>query len=78
MSIICKIQPNNEQEYVLVNFLPYPRGNRDEWISKGEVSRISGAFVNNESIINKDLEPVQKALKGLRDYFCAKFGGGIP
>ena len=39
---------------------------------------MSGAFVNNESIINKDYESVSKALKGLRDYFCLKFGGGIP
>lgn len=57
-----------------MNFLPYPKGNRDEWISKGELGeKISGAFLNNDSISNKDADSVNKALKGLREYFENKF-----
>ena len=33
LAIICKIQRENENEYVKVNYLPYHKGNRDEWIS---------------------------------------------
>jgi hypothetical protein len=34
LSIVCKVQQTNEQETVRVNFLKYPKGNRDEWIPK--------------------------------------------
>jgi len=58
----------------LVNFLPYPKGNRDEWINKAELEeKISGAFLNNDSVGSKDCEPVTKALRGLREYFDNKF-----
>ena len=48
LAVICKIQPKNEQEYIKLNFLPYPKGNRDEWISKSELDRLAGAFANSE------------------------------
>ncbi len=56
-----------------MNFLPYPRGNRDEWISKADFARLSGAFLNNESVINRDLDSVCKSIKGLREYYFNKF-----
>ena len=68
LSIVCKIQPKNEQEYLKVNYLPYPKGNRDEWISKKDSARLSGPFYNSESIVEKELEPIEKGLKQLRDY----------
>lgn len=47
LSIICKIQKTNESECVKVNFLPYPKGNRDEWLSLAEVcNRLSGPYSN--------------------------------
>ena len=47
LSVICKIQPENDDETVLVNFLPYPKGNRDEWISKSEINyRFGGLYTN--------------------------------
>ena len=46
------------------------KGNRDEWISKQEVSdRIVGPFLNSESVKEKDYEPVQRSLSNLREYF---------
>jgi len=57
-----------------VNFLPYPKGNRDEWISKAELEeKICGAFLNNDSISNKETDSVNKAIRGLREYFENKF-----
>jgi hypothetical protein len=32
LSVVCKIQPKNENEYIKVNFLPYRNGKRDEWL----------------------------------------------
>jgi len=32
LSVICKIQPKNDSEYIKVNFLPYRNGKRDEWL----------------------------------------------
>ena len=72
LGIICKIQPKNEQEYLKVNFLPYPKGNRDEWISKSEMpNRISGPFTNAEFV--NDGESIVKNIEGLRHYFSEKF-----
>jgi hypothetical protein len=50
------------------NFLPYPKGNRDEWIGKGDVDRLAGAFAHSESIKSRDEDSVQRGLRGLRDY----------
>lgn len=70
LSIICKIQPENEAEYVKINLFPYPKGNRDEWIALSEIpDRISGPFVNSESVQDFELEPVSKCLTSLRDYY---------
>ena len=44
LSVVCKIQDSNESEYMKVNFLPYPKGNRDEWIQKSEFERLSKPF----------------------------------
>ena len=68
LSIIVKVQPNNEQECVKLNFLPYPKGNRDEWISKNDLHRISGAYCNVEVKDKTDKEVILKNLNGLRDY----------
>lgn len=50
---------NNDNEYLKVNYLPYPKGNRDEWIRKNEViDRLAGPFVHSLSIIDKDKENI--------------------
>jgi len=41
-----------------MNFLPYPKGNRDEWISKQDCERVSGPFLNQESITEKELDKI--------------------
>jgi hypothetical protein len=53
--------------------LPYPKGNRDEWISKSELERLSGPFVYTDE--NKDPEEIRKSLKSLNDYFNTKIHG---
>lgn len=74
LSIICQIQPTNAAEYIQVNFLPYPKGNRDEWISQEEVKeKIFGAFSKSDSVKNRDQESLNKALRGLREYYDNKF-----
>ena len=73
LSIVCKIQPKNEQEYLKLNFLPYPKGNRDEWISKTDVERISGPFVNTDT--NRDPEKIKENIKSLNDYYQQKIQG---
>ena len=70
LAIICKIQADNDAEYVKINLFPYPKGNRDEWISLSEIpDRMSGPFVNSESVQEYELEPVMKCLTSLRDYY---------
>lgn len=72
LSIICKIQADNEAEYVKINLFPYPKGNRDEWISLSEIpDRMSGPFVNSESVKENDYEydSIMKCLTSLRDYY---------
>lgn len=59
LAIVCKIQTDNEQEYMKLNFLPYPKGNRDEWISKKDLERISGPYVYTD---NKDPEKVKESI----------------
>ena len=34
LSIICKIDEQNDAEFAKLNFLRYPKGNRDEWYGK--------------------------------------------
>ena len=55
-----------------VNFLPYPKGNRDEWMSKSELDRLSGPFVNCE-YNSTDSDLIQKSVYGLRTYYSDKF-----
>lgn len=66
LSVICKIQPDNESEFIKLNFLPYPKGNRDEWIGKNDVERLAGVFTHSEQI--NDKEQLIKSIQGLRDY----------
>ena len=54
LSVICKIQPKNENEFIKVNFLPYRNGKRDEWLQKTELDRVCGPFVNSDSNFDKE------------------------
>ena len=46
-----------------MNLFPYPKGNRDEWISVSEIAdRVSGPFINSESVKEYEVEPVNKCL----------------
>lgn len=68
--MICKIQPDNEGEYLKINLFPYPKGNRDEWLALADIpERISGPFMNSESVQEHELEPVMKCVQSLRDYY---------
>jgi len=67
LSIVCKIQPKNDQEFIKLNFLPYPKGNRDEWISKTDFERISGPYINTDT--NRDPEKIKESIQALNDYF---------
>ena len=67
LAIICKIQPKNEQECIKINFLPYPKGNRDEWIGLNEIeNRLSGTFTMVDQIDDKD--NINKSFNSLREY----------
>ena len=67
LAVICKVQPKNSDETIKVNFLPYPKGNRDEWMTEAELAnRISGPFINTEP--SEDRETIEKNLTSLRDY----------
>lgn len=51
----------------MVNFLPYPKGNRDEWIALSEIeNRLSGLFINCPQ--ESDGETIKKNLGNLREY----------
>jgi hypothetical protein len=50
--------------------LPYRNGKRDEWLTKNEIERINGPFVNTEVF---DKEKVLSSIESLRDYFSEKF-----
>ena len=54
LSVVCKIQPKNDNEHIKVNFLPYRNGKRDEWLQKTEMARITGPFVNSDNNLDKD------------------------
>ena len=57
-----------------LNFLPYPKGNRDEWISKADVERLlCGPFIN--TFPKKDPEYIKESIDGLNDYFAQKIQG---
>jgi hypothetical protein len=60
LSIVCKVQPKNDQEYMRLNFLPYPKGNRDEWITRSDVERLSGPFVNTDT--NRDPDCIKASV----------------
>ena len=47
-----------------LNFLPYPKGNRDEWISKSDLERISGPYMNTDT--NRDTEKIKESIQALR------------
>lgn len=65
--MVCKVQPKNETECIKVNFLPYPKGNRDEWININEFeNRLSGPFTMTESCNDKDI--INKNFSSLREY----------
>lgn len=66
LAVICKIEPKNEQECIKVNFLPYPKGNRDEWLQASELPRLSGIFT--QSGHDQDKETINKNLQSMRDY----------
>lgn len=68
LSVVCEIKPDNKDEYLKVNYLEYPKGNRDEWLRKSEVERVSGPFKHSEELIDKDPDNIKKSLQGLRDY----------
>lgn len=70
LSIVCKVDESNDGEFAKLNFLRYPKGNRDEWYAKNELAdRISGPFLNVDFKDKDSHEAVQKVLNNLRDYF---------
>jgi hypothetical protein len=73
LSIVIKVQPNSNAEYIRLNFLPYPKGNRDEWISKTDVERLSGPFVYTES--HRDPEKIRDSIASLNEYLHQKIHG---
>lgn len=76
LSVVCKIQPKNENEYIKVNFLPYRNGKRDEWLQKSEIGRISGPFVHSDDNIDK--EKIISSFESLRAYYKEKFSSNEP
>jgi hypothetical protein len=43
-----------------LNFMPYPKGNRDEWITKTDSERLSGPFINTDT--NRDPEKIRESV----------------
>jgi hypothetical protein len=73
LSVVCEMKPHSEQEFIKLNFLPYPKGNRDEWFSKSDLDRLSGPFTNScENFAEKDQEFFLKGINSLREYVCKK------
>lgn len=67
LSVVCKVQPDNDSEAVKINFLPYPKGNRDEWISKTELTnRLGGPF--SQIPQETDKEKLTKNFCNLQEY----------
>lgn len=70
LSIVCKVDESNNAEFAKLNFLRYPKGNRDEWYAKSELAdRISGPFLNVDFKDKDSVDAVQKALNNLREYY---------
>lgn len=76
LSIVCKINPKSDQEYLKLNFLPYPKGNRDEWIAKTDTERIAGIFSQTEP--SKDPDEAKRNIKALNEYYHTKVLGQNP
>mmetsp|Transcript_27346 Transcript_27346/g.41588 ORF Transcript_27346/g.41588 Transcript_27346/m.41588 type:complete len:91 (+) Transcript_27346:1107-1379(+) len=55
---------------IKVNFLPYPKGNRDEWIKASEIERLSGPFLQSCEYLEKDGDYFRKSIQSLRQYVC--------
>jgi len=69
LSVVCKVDKDQTQEFAKLNFLRYPKGNRDEWFSTTEISeRVTGPFVNSETNCDS-AEPISKNINALREYF---------
>jgi hypothetical protein len=69
LSVVCKVDRDSSQEYAKLNFLRYPKGNRDEFFNTTEISeRVSGPYVNSETDASS-AESVNKNLNALREYF---------
>lgn len=67
LAVICKVDPTNDTETIKVNFLPYPKGNRDEWISATElVNRLCGPYSMIEH--DQDKEKIIKNIASLQEY----------
>jgi hypothetical protein len=62
------VKPGNDSEFLRVNFVEYPKGNRDEWLKRTEIERVTGAFVNSQELIEKESDSLIKSLRSLRDY----------
>ena len=74
LSIVCTVQ-EDESEFSRLNFLRYPKGNRDEWYTRNEVSeRMAAPFSKVE--VPHD-ETVITKLNNLREYF-RKFKSKMP
>lgn len=64
---MCKVSFGDDKEFAKLNFLRYPKGNRDEYYSRTEVKdRMAGLFTkveaqHDDSIVGK--------LNNLRDYY---------
>jgi len=73
LSVVCEKNPSSDQEYVKLNFLPYPKGNRDEWFSKSDIDRLSGPFTNScENFAEKEKDFFIRGITSLREYVCKK------
>ena len=67
LSIVCKVDHNEDAEFARLNFLRYPKGNRDEWYTRAEVKeRIAGPFAKVE--VQRD-ESIISKLNNLREYY---------
>lgn len=63
---MCKL-PGDDEEFAKLNFLRYPKGNRDEWYTRLEIKdRISGTFTKVE--MQRD-ESIVGKLNNLRSYY---------
>ena len=68
LAIVCKHEPEQDDEFARLNFLRYPKGNRDEWYSRAEVKdRMAGPFSKVEGM-PQDESAIGK-LANLREYY---------